>query len=128
MSLSESCRDYIGYTLYVTTHYGWGWSGSQINSLEVLEKFELSLESLWSWRGELRGGIGKVVTEGHKAQGWWVTFATRHSRIYDFDSVVGLYNLSLGGAKPETKCDGRPQFEEHYCGGYGEVRAHFYGR
>ena len=66
MSLSQSCRDYIGYTLYVTAHYGWGWSGSQINSLEVLENFELSLESLWSWRGELRGGIGKVKTEGHR--------------------------------------------------------------
>jgi len=99
-----------------------------MDSLEVLEKFELSLESLWSWRNELRGGIGKVATQGHRAQGWWVMFSTRHSGVFDFDTTVGIYNLSLGGAKPEPNCDGWPLFEEHYCSGYGEIRAHFYGK
>jgi hypothetical protein len=120
--LDASAEEAVGHILHVKTGYGWGWSNPDSTDPMPVAGFDLRLDSLWTFRGILRGGIGTIVTEGHPLFGKWVVFATRHRAHYDFIKHLGQYNLSIGNGRPVPNEMGWPVFTDGDShSGFGEV-------
>ena len=124
MGLSASSEEYIGKRLYVKPNYGYGWSSPENFNLED-QYFEITLLSLWSFEGKLRGGIGKVEASQLSLENLWVVFSTRHEKPYDFISNLGPYNLQFHMELPVESENGWPLSDHpHPTSGWGEVRSY----
>jgi hypothetical protein len=107
MGLAESTKEFIGQLLHVDPHYGYGWArvGEGL-SVVVEEKFEsvrpfnIRLLKLFSFDGELRGGVARVEEPGHKYDNNYVVFSTRHEGTFDFEKSIGHYDISTGSVEP----------------------------
>lgn len=132
--LDEVVQKYLGQHLHVHPIYGWGWdkvlrtassdSGFKSTEAKVPNDFHMRLKSLFSFRGEWIGGVGRIEHRGHKLDGWWVIFQPGLMERCDFVERVPNCNLIIGPDEPKPAQDGMPGFasEPQFITGFGRIR------
>jgi hypothetical protein len=105
--LHERSREFVGRQLLVTSLYGWGWTrsddpgpGTAKSVMTVPETFHARLLELWSWEGELRGGIARVDEPAHELHQYFACFSLRHEGEFALDQPDVHYNIDIGPEKP----------------------------
>lgn len=110
MSLPPSSRDYEGQLLCYKPCYGWGWSvlntseaDANVDYAQVdrAGAFHIRVHRFFSFKGELRGIVGRVEQTGHMFDGLWTTTWTMI--VGDFDltnNLCGRWDIHLGPCAP----------------------------
>jgi hypothetical protein len=102
-TLEAACDDYVGRTLIVEPHYGYGWyhpPGGPFGDHGVPTPFHLRVERVYSYKGERRGVLARVAEPGFVYDGFWLVSMTRHIGVWNFTDRPATYNLLLCPEEP----------------------------
>lgn len=94
----------VGQVLRFNTHYGHGWIGTESWDA-VPESFSARLLRFYEYQGNRRGGVAKIAQQGHRCDGLWVMFATRHIGTFNFTDHVAHCNIALLADNPRDPID-----------------------
>ena len=100
----DSVLKYVGEPLKFETQHGHGWVRTESWN-DVPGPFVARLIRLYEYRGNRRGGVAKVEQPGHRCDGLWVMFATRHVGVFNFTDHPAHCNVALFRAEPPKPVD-----------------------
>lgn len=116
LTLEESCEDYVGRTLIVEPHSGYGWrhpNGGPFGEHGVPTPFHTRIERVYSYKGERRGVLARVNEAGFVYDGYWLVSMNRHLGEWNFTDRPAHYNLLICPEEPvEGKEEDSPEFGE----------------
>jgi len=93
--LIDRPEQYIGSELFVEPFYGYGWGVSNRAYIDVPEPFAFVLENIFTYKGRVVGGVGKITTENHLFSGHWVSFSMRHRITSSLGEKDTAYNVGI---------------------------------
>jgi hypothetical protein len=110
MSLLVVPENYEGQLLCYQPAYGWGWSrldktgSDSCLDYAVIDQagiFHIKIHRFFSFRGELRGVIGRVEQPLHMFNQMWAVTYTMHVGEYDFaENLCHRWDIELSLATP----------------------------
>lgn len=133
-TLEAACDEYLGRTLIVEPHYGYGWShppSGPFGDHGVPTPFHLRVERVYSYKGERRGVVARVTEPGFVYDGFWLVSMTRHVGVWNFTDRPATYNLLLCPEEPvEGKEEDSPEYGKLWPVWHlrGQPRANGFGR
>jgi hypothetical protein len=133
-TLEAACEQYVGRTVIVEPHYGFGWahpSGGPFGHGGAPPPFHLRIERVYSYQGNRRGVVARVTEPGFVYDGFWLVSMTRHLGVWNFTDRPATYNLLLCPDEPvEGKPQDRPEYSELWPVWHlrGQPQASGYGR
>jgi hypothetical protein len=114
-TLEEACDQYVGRTLVVEPHNGWGWFHQEarpfLESRGVPPPFRLEVVRVYTYKGERRGVLARVREPGFLYDGFWLVGMTRHRGVWIFTDRPAHYNLLLC---PQEPIQGKPEDSPYY--------------
>jgi hypothetical protein len=135
MSIIVQPEKYLGQLLYLKPTYGWGWVGQADNSrvdyasIDAAGGCQVRVLQFFTWRGEVRGIVGKVEQSGHLFDKLWIVCGAMVSGEHDFaEHLCRRYDLELGTQEPTQDEWPRIKPGERNYAGYGilaETEQHF---
>ena len=127
MGLDQTCTGYLHALLAVKPVYGWGWSrlddpdkpvDYEVNGAPT--PFHGRVRDFFSYRGELRGVVGRIEQTGHIYDGFWVVVSTRVTGIYNFTDNIPYCDIQIGPNRPVGSWPGFKSGAP-IVGGYGFI-------
>ena len=110
MSLPRSIRDYRGQLLCFGPMYGWGWfrlgaegekEPTDYAEVDRAGIFHIRVHRFFTFRGELRGVVGRVEQTGHLFDGLWATTWTMLVGEFDLtDNLCWRWDSEFGPDEP----------------------------
>ena len=87
-TLEDACARYVGRVLSVQPQNGHGWfhQGEEASTerRRVPPPFHVRVVRVYTYLGERRGVLGRVVEPGFKYDGFWLVSVTRHKGTWNF--------------------------------------------
>ena len=117
MSLDKSCKKYLNRLVLIKPVFGWCWSNlenpdipvpAQINGVPF--SFHCRIRGFFYFEGSLCGAVGKIEEMGHIYDKFLTFFYLRISRICNFTSEPGYYNIEINLQRPKVPL-GKKWFE-----------------
>lgn len=108
-TLEAYCDEYVGRTLIVKPHYGYGWHhppGSPFGDHGAPTPFHIRVVRVFLYKGERRGVVAQVTEPGFMYDGFWLVSMTRHVGEWNFTDRPANYNLLLC---PEQPIEGKEE-------------------
>jgi hypothetical protein len=104
MAIEADPNSYVGSLLWLRPTYGWGWvrlddpeHAIDYSAINQGSDFGVRVQSFFSFKGELRGLVGRVEQVGHQFNDQWIVCGEMHSGTHDFDSRLCLrWDLDIG--------------------------------
>lgn len=123
LSLTESCKEYLGELLQLRCIYGWGWNK---NADAPFPPHDCDFELLRLWincSNMYYDGMGIIHTTNHELNNWWILFSARHKGIYDFEENIGDFNITICNKKPKVLNSQTDTFEYRakIISGFGQI-------
>jgi hypothetical protein len=113
-TLQAGCERYVGRTLIVEPHYGYGWAhppGGPFGDHGTPPPFHVRVGRVYSYLGERRGILARVTEPGFVSDGFWLVSMTRHLGEWNFTDRPANYNLLLC---PDEPAEGKPEDAPEY--------------
>jgi hypothetical protein len=100
MPLTETCKEYVGRSLFVLPYYGYGWSRKDSGAppkarLDKLgpQPFHLPVGEFISCDSQLMGMSGAIDETKHELNGYWCCCLLRNTDDSDFTNHPGKYMI-----------------------------------
>ncbi|MGI8549583.1 MAG: hypothetical protein ACR2PL_02130 [Dehalococcoidia bacterium] len=130
MAIVAPPEEYLGQLLYLRPGYGWGWRGADESErvdyapIDAAGGCQVRVSRFFTWRGEVRGVVGKVEQPGHIFHNLWIVCGAMIKGEHDFTEHLCLrYDLELGLQEPgEEEWPCIAAGKRHYAG-YGILSA-----
>jgi hypothetical protein len=129
--LDSSTDAFVGRLLFVAPVFGSGWDVIAMDAAHaratfvVPPPFHVRLERIWTEQGERRGGVARIMENGHPYDDYYVVFSIRHEGMWNFSSRMGMHTITIGPEAPTHGALGRPVLDRGAprLSGCAEIRA-----